>query len=339
MFERGDLEALAAYQGVRPVVSLYLNMDPRLRVTPEAYRARLKGLLKEAIGRAPAEDLAAVEAFFDKEFDWSGRSVVVFSSQGDGFWQVHRFAVPLRSNIHVGSKPFIMPLARLMDTYGSYSVALVDQQAIRMFHFHLGQLVASEKLAGEEVKRLKAGGGGVAGRARGDDRSGRTRETVRGNLNDFADALGAFCARHATEHILLGGPEAAVHQFRGLLSQQWRDCVKGMLAISMRAAESEVLAQSLEVMQANERQRETELVERVITLAGKGANGAIGLKDTLAAVDSGRVQTLLLVEGMLTPDVADPAIAKAVDFGGTVEFVDADSELAKSEGIGALLRY
>lgn len=338
MFERSNLERLAAFKGEHPVVSLYLNLPPQLRPTPDAYRARLKGLLKKTAGRAPGGDVAAVEAYFDKEFDWSGRSVAVFSSQGDGLWLAESFAVPMRSTVSVGDKPFIMPLANLLDTYGSYSVALVDQQTMRMFHFHLGKLAAEDSLGGEEVKRLKSGGG-ARGRARGDDLSGYGQETVRGNFKEFADRLVVFCKRHKTEHILLGGADPTLHQFRSALPQPWQERVKGLFAVSMRASENDVLEVSLQAMQAQEEAREAALVERVMTLAAKGTNGVTGLKDTLAAVDAGRVQTLILVEGALAPDVADPAIARVVDTGGNVEFVAEESALVAAEGIGALLRY
>lgn len=338
MFDRSDLEDLAAFSGEHPVVSLYLNLPPHLRRTPEAYRARLKGLLKEIEGRAPADDIEAIESYFEKEFDWLGRSVVVFSGSGDGLWLAHSFAVPMRSTVHVRSKPFLMPLVNAMDTYGSYSVALVDQRSIRMHYFHLGEQVASEKLEGEEIKRLKSGGG-APGRARGDDLSGYTQETVRGNLKGFADALVLFCKRHKAEHILLGGSEPTLHLFKSFLSQPWQDRVEGMFTVSMHASDSEVLAESLRVMQAKEEAREAALVEHVRTLAAKGAAGVVGLKETQAAIDAGRVQTLLLVEGAVPPEVADPAIVKVVDHGGEVEFISNGSPLAAEGGIAALLRY
>lgn len=372
MFKRSDLEALAAYKGKHPVASLYLHLDPRLRGTPDAYRARLRGLLKEVAERAPAEDLAAIEAYFEKEFDWLGRGVAVFSGQADGLWRVEQFAVPIRSYVHVGQKPFIMPLADLMDTYGSYSVAVVDQQAIRMIHFHLGEPVATEELEGEEVRHMKAGGGkgrrGDVSGGRGDDLTGYERETVRGNLRTFAEALGSFCTRHKSEHLLLGGAEPTLAQFRGMLNNPCQERLEGMANIPMQASDKEVLTRSLEVLQANEKAREVQLVETIQTLAAKGANGAVGLENTLNAIHAGRVQTLVLVEGYNAPgyqcrgcsyvtanpseacpfcsgqlakvaNAAEPAIRRVVEQGGKVEFLDEETLLNVQGGVGALLRY
>ncbi|MBN1120058.1 MAG: hypothetical protein JXJ17_03180 [Anaerolineae bacterium] len=339
MFERKDLETLAAFSGTQPVTSLYLNMPPRLRTTPEAYRTRLKNLLRSAAGRAPDKDIAALENFFEKEFDWMGRGVAVFSGQGDGLWEVVPLAVPLRhSSIHVADKPFILPLVNLIDSYGAITVALVDQQEIRMFHFHLGDLTASDTLEGEEIKRIKSGGG-AAGRARGDELDGHRHETVKGNLKDFADALTAFCARHKPDHILLGGSEPTCQKFKTVMPQPCASQVAGMFPISFHAPESEILAQSLAVIQANEEAAEKRLVEAIQTAAAKGSNGVVGLKETLKALKSGRVQTLAVIEDHHDPEAIDNAVTKAVDFGGNVTFVNVDSPLVKSEGIGALLRY
>lgn len=342
MFERSDLERLAAYKGERPVVSLYLNMDPRLRDTRDAYRARLKGLLKQISGRAPADDVVAIETYFDREFNWAGRSVAVFSSQGEGgLWQVEQFAVPLRSAAHVGLRPFIMPLARLIDSYGSYSVALVDKQTIRMFYFHLGELIAHEQAEGDDIRQVKGGGGSGLGPSgsRGVDISSHVRQQVRSNLNDFASIFADFCSRFKVEHILLGGADTNTAQFREALPQPWQDRVEGGFAAAIRMPESEVLAHSLEIMQANEQEREARLVERILTQAARSANAAVGLKPTLEAIEAGRVQTLVLVEGALGPETADPAIAMVVDFGGEVEFINAEPSLEMPDGIGALLRY
>lgn len=338
MFERSHLEQLAAFAGENPVVSLYLNLPPRFRNTPEAYRARLKGLLKEAAGRAPEADIAAIEDYFEREFDWNGRSVVVFSGAGDDLWVAESFSVPLPSNVYVGPKPFIMPLAGLMDNYGSYAVALVDQQSARLFHYHLGELVESEEMEGEEIKRLKAGGG-ARGRARGDDLSGYSAEAARGNLRRFAERLASFCRRANIEHVLLGGTDTTLHQFREMLPQVWQDRVEGMFNIAMRAADGDVLEQSLDAMRTQQELREVALVEQIRTLAAKGGAGVVGIKETREASEAGRVQTLVLAEGAVTPEEAEPVIARVLDYGGAVEFVGEESVLAGEGGIGALLRY
>lgn len=368
MFDRTALEALAAHEPQTPVVSLYLHLDPRLRATPEAYRAQLKGLLKEVQDQIAQDDLAAIERFFDHEFDWSGQGVALFSSQGSGLWQVEQFDVPLRPLIHIGRKPYITPLADALETYGAYTVALVDQQAIRMLHFNLGELVAQHAVQGEEVQRLKAGGGaGGAGRRGGDDTSGYVRQTVKGNLKKFADALTDFCNRQASRSLLLAGTDTTVAQFTPLMSQPCQDQIRGTFSMSMQSSDSEIQERSLALMQAARRSVQDKLVERIQALEAQGS-AVLGLDRTLEAIYGGRVQSLALVEGYAVPghvcancgyavqqpldtcpycagamrpveDLAEQAVRKVIAQAGEIEIVGTDSALASMGRIGATLRY
>lgn len=370
MFERSDLAALAAYEGRHPVVSLYLHLDPQLRGTPEAYRARLKSLLKQGNGHAPQADIEAIERFFDKDFDWTGRGVAVFSSGGDDFWSAHRFAVPLRNHIHVGQKPFIMPLADLLDTYGSYTVAILDQQSLRLYHFHLGEVIATTSIEGEEIRSVKAASGNrQAGHVKGQEPAAHKKEIVRANLKKFADALEAFARHNKAESLILGGTAENTHQFREMLPAAWRDRLQGEISIPLTASEKEVRDRSLEALQAAQRERQEKLVQNIQVAARKSANGAIGLDSTLEALHAGRVQTLALVEGLHAPgfqctgcgyvstsryeeacpfcggafrpiqNAAELAVRRVVDQGGKIEFLEENSALAEAGGIGALLRY
>ncbi len=368
MFERSDLERLAAHEGEHPVVSLYLNLPPHLRGTPEAYRARLRTLLRQINGRAPEDDITAVERYFEHDFDWAGQGAAVFSSQADGLWAAYQFAVPLRSHVHVGRKPFIMPLADLIDTYGSYTVAVLDQQSLSLYHFHLGELVKSSQMAGDEVRSVNAPGGNrQAGRTRGEP-TDHKRELVRSNLKKFVDALDTFARQHKAESLLLGGTETNIAQFREMLPPPWRDRLQGGFPISSRASETEVRDRSLEALHAAHKARQEKLVESIRVAAAKAANGTVGMDDTLLALHAGRVQTLALVEGLEVPgyqcngcgyltihdngacpycgntfrpveNAAEHAVRRVVEQGGGIEFMEEDSQLVEIGGIAALLRY
>ena len=64
MLRESDLRELVEFDGQgNPVLSLYLNVDPR-HVTVDRYKLRLRHLLQEANGVDPA-DRARVEHFFD----------------------------------------------------------------------------------------------------------------------------------------------------------------------------------------------------------------------------------------------------------------------------------
>ena len=212
---------MAAYEPTKtPVVSLYLNVDPTQRTT-DGYKLRLRGLLKEATQEDVTKDLEAIERFFDHEYDWSGKSVVIFSNQTAGLWLTYSLAVPItQSRLEIGPKPSIRPLVRALDVYGSYGVVVVDRQGARMFDFHMGQLVETDGYLGEEIRKIKRGSGssrGGASRSGGGGGGRHEREMAAQNLRDLADATTEFLEEQSFKHLLLAGTDETVAQLKDLL--------------------------------------------------------------------------------------------------------------------------
>jgi len=372
MISDKELQQLAAYEATgAPVVSLYLNVDPKQR-TSEAYKLRLRGLLKESNHADLTQDLEAIEKFFEHEYDWSGRGVVVFSSQPAGFWQTYPLAVPLsRSRLEIGPKPFIRPLVHLLDIYGSYGVVLVDRQGARLFDFHMGQLVETKGFLGEEIRRIKRGGGssrGGASRSGGGGGARRERELASQNLRDVAAATTTFFEETELKHLLIAGTDETVSQFQEMLPKKLQEALVGTLPLDMNAGDNEVLERSLEIVQEADQKREARLVEVVVTAAAKGSKGVIRLDDTLGAVSEGRVQTLIVSDGFRAPgyrckscayitgqylsacpfcggeireipDAVELAIQRVTEHGGEVEIIEEKEKLDAAGGIGAVLRY
>lgn len=370
MFTEQDLKTLIEFDSRgHAVLSVYLNVDPTTR-TSEAYKIRLRGLLKQSEDGVAAADIAAIEKYFDHQYDWSGRTVAVFSCAPLDFFRAYSLAVAARSRARVMPRPYVKPLADLMDSYGNYGVALVDKQGARLFHFHLGELREQEGTFGEAVKHTKRGGastvpgrrGGAAGRTRHED------EKVARNLREAVDFAVSFFNDQGIRRILLGGTDENVAQFRAMLPKAWQKRVVGALAIGMNAGEAEVLARSLEVAQAAERAREGKIIQTLITAAAKGKAGVVRLDDTLGAAHAGQIQTLVISEGFRAPgwqcvgcgfvtsqrlvrcpfcghsfaeipDAVEHTIHKVMRDGGEVEVVRGNPALDSVGRIGALLRY
>jgi peptide subunit release factor 1 (eRF1) len=369
MFKREDLRELAAYQAETPILSVYLNVDPTEHTTDE-YRLALRQALKQAQGLAATEDMAAVEQFFDHEYDWSGRGVVVFSGTKEDFWRIYSLAVPIASGVTVARKPYIWPLAAMVDAYGSYAVALVDRQGVQLFHFEMGELRTSDRYLGEEVRKLKKGRGssGGPGRRGGAPISGRREEEmVQRNIRQSAKATKLFHRKHKPQRWIIAGVERTVAQFREALGKGLQDKVIGSFSADMNASEPEIRKRSMEILQQVEKERERALVEAVFTAAAKGRGGVIRLADTLGAAHEGRIQTLVIARDYHQPgyqcqncayitdqhlevcpfcsgefaeisDAAEALVTKVIEDGGQVEVVDDHPKLAEF-GVGALLRY
>jgi peptide subunit release factor 1 (eRF1) len=372
MITEKTLQELAGYEPQEtPVVSLYLNVDPTQRTT-EAYKLRLRGLIKE-IGRPDlTQDFQAIERYFEHEYDWRGRGVAVFSSEEAGFWRTFPLAVPVnRSRLEVGPKPFIRPLVSLYDKYGSFAVALVDRQGARLFDFNMGELIETDGVLGEEVRRIKKGGGSSrTGASRSGGRGGaqREREVANQNLREAAEATTAFFEQKRLKHLLIAGTDETVSQFQELLPKHLQDEIVGTFSADMNANQGEILERSLEIVQVADQRREAELVEKAVTGAAKGTNGVIRLDDTLGAVSEGRVQILLVSDGYRAPgfrcrsctyltaqqlsacpfcggevqridDAVELAIQRVTEQGGSIEMIEDSEEIDRAGGIAAMLRY
>ncbi len=369
MFRQEDLRELATYRAETPILSVYLNVDPMEHTTDE-YKLALRQMLRHAEGIAAPEDMAAVERFFDHEYDWSGRGVVVFSGAKEEFWRTYSLAVPVASGVTTARKPYIWPLAALVDAYGSYSVALVDRQEVRLLLFDMGELQATDGYLGAEVRKLKKGRGssGGPGRRGGAPISSRREEEVaQRNIRKAVKATERFCRQHSPQRLIIAGAERTVSQFREALPKPLQEMVIGSFSTDMNASEPEIRERSLEVLRQVEKEREGALVEAVFTAAAKGRGGVIRLADTLGAAHEGRIQTLVITrdyhqpgyqcrncayitdqalemcpfcggEFAEIPDAAEALVTRVIEDGGKVEVVDDHPKIAEF-GVGALLRY
>ena len=369
MFKQKDLRELAAYQAETPILSVYLNVDPT-ECTTDEYKLALRQMLKQTEGFAAPQDTRAVERFFDYEYDWSGRGVAIFSGDKEGFWRAYSLAVPVASGVTVARKPYIWPLAALVDAYGSYAVVQVDRQGVRLLLFEMGELQTEGGYLGEEVRKLKKGRGssGGAGRRGGSPVSSqREGETVKRNIREAAKSTRRFCRKYKPQRLIIAGTEPMVAQFREALPKRLRKNVIGSFSADVNALETEIRDRSLEILQRVEREREAALVDAVFTAAAKGRRGVIRLADTLGAAREGRIQTLVVARdyhrsgyqcrncAYLTdqslevcpfcgsefaeiPDAAEALVTKVIEDGGKVEVVDDHPKIAEF-GVGALLRY
>jgi peptide chain release factor subunit 1 len=368
MFKRDDLRELAAIQSETPILSIYLNVDPTEQTTDE-YKLALRHMLKHAEELAAPQDIEAVERFFDHEYDWSGRGVIIFSGS-QKFWRTYSLAVPVASGVTVARKPYIWPLMALVDAYESYAVAQVDRRGVRLLLFEMGELQTTDGYLGEEVRKLKKGRGssGGAGRRGGAPVSSRRGEEIaQRNIREAVKATEQFYRQYKPQRLVITGADPTVTQFREALPKSLQEKVIGSFSADMNAPESEIRDRSMEILQRVEEERKSDLVEAVFTAAAKGRGGVIRLADTLGAVHEGRVQTLVIArdyhrpgyqcrncayitdqslevcpfcgdEFAEIPDAAEALVTKVIEDGGQVEVIDEHPRIAEF-GVGALLRY
>ena len=368
MFSRDDLQQLAEYQGQHDVLSLTLNVDPTRRNKDE-YRLALRHLLHSVQGRANG-DAAAIEQYFESEYDWSGRGLAIFSNQKENFWKVYALAVPIVDSVFLGPKPYLTPLANLWDVYGRFVVAVLDKQGGRFLFVQMGEVVDGEGVLGEEVRRVKSGSGSTpTGRRRNPDEptDRHIHEVLKRNVKETVHALVQFCEKHAPRYVVLGGNAEVINEVRAHLSQEWLERLIGTVAGDVEDPDLVLRDRALKVVEEAEHRRELSLAEAAITAAAKNDHGAVRIDRILTAARAGQVQTLLVAEGYASdgyrcgqcgfvtmapgaacqfcggvfeqiPDAVEAAIGTVLEQGGRVDIVHGHAAL-NEVGVAALLRY
>lgn len=368
MLSDKDLQELADFSSTNAVLSVFLNTE-LTDSSSEAHNLRLRNMLKNI--DLPG-DVTEIEEYYSHKHDRIGKGLVFYSCSKKNFFKTISLAIPVHDMVHVGSKPTIRPLIRLLYVYGYYGVILVDKQGSRLFHFHLGELHEQEGIFGESIKRVKRGGassfpgrrGGIAGRTRA------VEEQIERNMKDTVDFAEQFFKENHIRRLLIGGTDDNVAQFRNLLPKSWQSLVMGTFPMSMTANHDDVLEKALQVGKNAEQEREMLFVSKLIENAANDNNAVMGLDDTLDAINNSRVQTLIVAEnyftkGFICPnceqlysplsgkictscdnsdlqpveDIIDLAVSRVISLGGEVEVTQANNDLETAGKIGAFLRY
>ncbi len=367
MISQEQLQELLSFQNERAnVLSLYLDANNK-QESIDAIKLQARSLLKE-VPSANSQDAEAIEKFLDHGYDWSKPGLAVFSSNGGQFFRAFPANVAFRNRLRIAHKPYVKPLAHLLDYYAHYGVIVVDKVGARFFEYHLGELQSDGGFLGEDVHKIKKGRGSSAVGMRGGVGGGsHEAEVARRNLREAAEEAGRFFQSKPIRRLFLGGTSETVAQFQEFLPKQLQSCVAGTFQVDMNAGEHEVREITLKMLQEANEVRERKLVEKMLAAANSGGNGVTGLDDTLQAVSDRRVQVLIISDGFHTPgylhpesgfvvanltkspfaesqltavdDVVDAAVSLVMSQGGHVEVIADNPELKNVGQIGAILRY
>jgi peptide chain release factor subunit 1 len=370
-----DLEALAAFHSdVYPVISLYLDVRPEER-QGEKVRAKLKHLIDEVkrrpVTRSTKQRRRAFQheaerllAWFESEYDRTGRGLAIFTANEPGLWRSFRLPVPVRDRLIIADRPYLRPLMTLVDEFERYLLLLVDKQTARLFVVYLGEIEEYTELMDELVPRPKAGGWSAEKYQRHHDMH------VLWHVKHAIEATERLWMRERCQWLLIGGTEEPLAELRRLLLKALHERLVGEIVVSVQDDADAMLARVLAVEQAIERRVEAERVAALLEAALGRGPGVLGLERTIEAVVEGRVQLLVMEEDFRQPgwecphcqylgasemvrcplcdtaldpqiDIVERAAERGLDQRATLEVLrgEARQALAAYGHIGAMLRY
>ena len=372
-----QLRELAGFRAVRGcAISLYVSLDPSESPTPKHVRARVSSLLSEAerlFDERKASltheqrqglkgDVERIGAWFDDGFDRHGvRGVAVFAASLDDFWSTLALPDPVADEVKLEAELHLAPLTRLASRAGRFLVGVVSRERGEVYRYEAGQLVEIADETTDVPGRHDQGGWSQARYERHID------EIVERHWRRVAETLDARVRRLGNPRVILVGAEDMRSEFEDLLSHEVKSCLIGWAAAEAHADAPQLLAVARPVVDRWWGEQEGALLDRWREEAGRNGRAATGWEQTLEAASDGRVELLLVQDGVDRPayqcpacgrvqvtngscpldgttlqsrdDGADVAVHKTLAQGGTVHVIRERRDLEPVGGVAALLRF
>jgi peptide chain release factor subunit 1 len=290
-----------------PVSSLYLDIDGRRWPRESEVRRRAGELghqLKEQavwLDRAERKsvecDAGRMLLYLTEEFERGpARGVALFSSNGASLWAEVRTSRPLADRAVVAGSPYLLALEALFETQRSFCVVLVDRSRARLFLAEGGRIDARPAVLDDVPGRHEQGGRSQARLQRHvEDHVGRHLRHVAAEVQGLGRSLGF-------DHLIVSGPAETLAEFERVLPEGLRRRIVERATLAATASTAEVVERVALVEHRLESEKESRTLER-IRASEPGGGAVTGVRDTLRALNAGRVGTLVVPLGAAEPGV------------------------------------
>jgi peptide chain release factor subunit 1 len=333
-----DTLVLSVYVDIRPEAH---GERPGERPELNAVRHRLEAIQATLKAHNPQResidtDLARIEAFLQNEDLAGADGLALFACSRIGLWEQVRSHEPFETQVGAGQTADLFQLARLLDDSVSAVVAVVDTNTCRLFATRRGSL---QELPGpdeppDEHRRHDQGGWSQARYQRHVDMQDKRF------AKEAAAAIAALVEREKAQHVILAGDERVIPILEGELPEAVRALVEHVIHLPMRSTTDEVQAEVVPILAALEEAEARQLADNAIAEWLAGDLGVVGIDATMAALELGQVDRLVIDEragpaGELRAEL----VRRTALTDASVEIVRDHEGLAQHEGVAATLRY
>ena len=273
-----------------PVLSVYLSVNARYPENQgQAYKVRLRDALEEM--EVPEELAERVRGAVEDQVHPGARTVVFFAAE-EGLFERYDLQLDLLE-AHRFGEPYLAPLVLALDEHESYGVALVDAEEFRFFvSAPMGNLAEGSEGASSgffrEVDLKPSSPHPRGGGTRDADPTGRKHQS---NIHRFYKETGELTQRlvnqNNVKNLIVAGPKERTSEFRETLPEPVKEKVVAEETVATNAPEGEIMEQFEAIQKRAEREREDGLIEAA------RENGVRGVKDTVEALQEGRVYHLI----------------------------------------------
>ena len=317
------------------------------------------------VADAPGVDVVGNDhEWLENDFQEENRGAVLYAEIGGDWFEALQFPVAVPNRMVISDRPVIGPLAQVIESYHHHGVVLLDRERVRLLSVYLGTLLDEIVVQTDPLPAphdIQAGGYSQMRYQR------RKLEEQRHFFREFAKEIEVFVRRYRPDDLIILGTDENVANFREFLSDPLREMIAFTGNVPVGEAPSAVI-ERLEPYLRDLRERESrEVVTELRQRVAEDYLAAAGFQRTLAALQEGRVDTLVISQDQEREgarcsrcgfvfaeqaekcpydgspleagvDVVEEAIRIAEEQGAEVTFADG-TQLGEMAGIGALLRF
>ncbi|MBI3972384.1 MAG: host attachment protein [Chloroflexi bacterium] len=254
----------------------------------KALRSTLPPDEREAFNRAAAQ----AEAYLDKQFAPRSPGLALFATgYADSFLVV---SLPVRpvEGVTWAEAPVVEPLEEALDEFERTAVVLFDKERARIFTVYLGAIEERHVIEDAVPGKQRTGGWFALAQTR---YARHHEDHVLRHAKRTIRALTRLARTRPFDRLILGGPSEALALLRRHLPRPLRTRLAGTVQLELFASDDRVLAEALRAAEAIERREELVMVEELFE-AASAAHVALGVDDTLAAGNDGRVHGLFVAD-------------------------------------------
>ena len=357
-----------------PLISLYLNTKWEDEKQRKRVRLFVKNELKEAqklvkeeegIRKSLQRDSEEIQRYVDgvihRTYDEGVNGIAIFACSGIDAFTIFRSSIPFENQLSISSKPSLRQLVHITDEYRTAIAVMVDTDRAKIFEMSLGEIRLESQIESYVPGRHEQGGWSQMRFQR------HIREHMHQHHKGVAEQLVKLFDDERCENIVLIGQEHILATFRALLPERVREKIKGDLSAEFEEESSSLAQKVIEYLHREYLKEEDSIVEELIETALARGTAAVGLKDTIEAINKGQVHRLVLNKDLKrqgwqctkclalgeitslscpfcnstieTIDLAEEMIRSVINRDGEVDMVKDHPKLSKHEGVGALLRF
>jgi peptide chain release factor subunit 1 len=298
------------------------------------YRITLKNLVKgqkDSLNKRgfTKEALESIDSDFKKIADYienpdkltGCRGLAIFSSAGEGMWEVFKLPLVYRSRLVVDRTPLIRQLVTMNEEFGDIAVLMIDRRKARLFRIGLDgaqevvgyvnpdatRATKFQAQEGKSKQRVTRVGGGEISHGYGEYGFQRMIENeMHQHYKNVAQRLFDYHKQSKFDWLIIGGIEQVIADFSNHLHTYLKGKSLGTISAEINLIKPDELTERvLDLLEAEERRNEKKLVkefeQKLVT--GLAVNG---LPATLKAITIGQVRVLLVLEGYRRPGFKCP---------------------------------